>query len=77
MEHYTAIKSRNLTIHDRWMDPHSTMLFEINQIKKDQTPYDFTHMWNPKNKQMNKQNNNKLIDKENILGVTRGERDWG
>ena len=53
------------------------MLFEINQIKKDQTPYDFTHMWNPKNKQMNKQNKNKLIDKENILGVTGGERGWG
>ena len=55
------------------MDLHSIMLFEINQIKKDQTPYDFTHMWNLKNKQMNKQNKNKLIDKENRLGVTRGE----
>ena len=74
MEHFTLIKSRNLAICDKWMDLHSIMLFEINQIKKDQTPYDFTHMWNLKNKQMNKQNKNKLIDKENRLGVTRGKR---
>ena len=34
----------------RWMDLEGIMLCEINQIKKDQTPYDFTYMWNLKNK---------------------------
>ena len=37
-------------------------------------PYDFTYMWNLKNKIMNKQNGNRLIDAGNKLMVakTRG-----
>ena len=42
-------------------------------------PYDFTYMWNLKNKinNNNKRNRNKLIDTENIWRVTRWERGWG
>ena len=36
-------------------------------------PYDFIYIWNLKNKIMNKQNRNRLIDTENKLTVAG----WG
>ena len=44
------------------MDLEGIRLSEINQGKK-QIPYDFTYMWNLKNKIKNKQNKNKPINK--------------
>ena len=32
------------------MDHEGLILTEISQMKKDKTPYDFTHMWNLKKK---------------------------
>ena len=58
------------------MDVEGIKLSEINQIKKYQTPYNFTYTWDLKNKQMNKQKKNKLTDTGNTLVVTRGEGDW-
>ena len=42
--------------------------------EEEQIPYDFTYMWNLKNK--TKQNKNKLIDTENRLVVARGGEGW-
>ena len=43
-----------------------------------QTPYDFTYMWNLKNKKKtNKQNRNRLTDTENRLMVARVGEGWG
>ena len=39
-----------------WMDLEGIMLSEISQTEKDKIPYDFTYVWNPKTKQMNKHN---------------------
>ena len=55
-----------------------TMCMDLEGNKSDeeeQIPYDFTYMWNLKNK--TKQNKNKLIDTENRLLVTRREGGWG
>ena len=43
--------------------------------RKKQIPYDFTYMWNLKNKtnEQTKQKRNRLIDTENKLVVARGE----
>ena len=46
------------------------MQSEISQTEK--ILYDITYMGNPKTKQMNKQNRNRLIDTENKLVVAMG-----
>ena len=53
--------------------------YHIKWSKSDrerQISYDITYMWNLKKKwiQMNLQNGNRLIDRENKLMVTKGER---
>ena len=54
---------------DKLMDLEGVMLSEISQR---QIPYDFSYMWNLKNRQTNKQK--KLLNMENRLVVARG---WG
>lgn len=43
--------------------------------REGQEPYNFTHMWNKRQKATNEQREqtNKLIDTENRIGITRGE----
>ena len=41
-------------------------LCQVKSDRERQTPYNFTYMWNPKNK-------TKVIDKENRPGVAREE----
>ena len=50
MEYYLAIKKKNeiLPFVTTWMNPVGIMLSKISQRKK--IPYDFTYMWNLKNK---------------------------
>ena len=50
------------------------MLSEISQTEK--ILYDITYMWNPKTKQMNKQNRKKFTDTEDklVLAVGAGRR---
>ena len=50
------------------------MLSEIRQLEKDmrEIPYDFTYMWNLMGK-INKQNRNRLVDRENRVTAVR----WG
>ena len=50
MEYYTAIKNNEILLFAAtWMDLESIMLSEISQTER-QMPYDFTCMWNIKNK---------------------------
>ena len=46
---------------------------------KRQEPYDFIHMWDIKQKATNEQvkQQNKLIDIEDRMVVTKGEQGWG
>jgi len=60
-----------------WMEPESIMLNEISQRKTN--TYDFTHMWNLRNKTNNqrekknrkRQTKNRLLTTENKLMLTR------
>ena len=52
------------------MDPQSFMLSEIIQRKTN--TYDFTYMWNLKEK-MSRQTRNKPLETENKLMVAKGE----
>ena len=48
MDYYSAIKKNEiLPLATTWMDVKSIILSEISQR---QIPYDFTYVWNPKNK---------------------------
>ena len=52
-----------------WRNLEGIMLSEITQR---QIPYDFTYVWNPKNR-INTHNRNSLIDTENGLTIITGE----
>ena len=45
--------------------------------RKGQEPYDFTHMWDIKQKSTNEHSKNKLIDTDNNMVVTRREGESG
>ena len=49
----------------------------LSADKERQMTYNFTYMWNLKNKINNNKNGNKLMDTENILRATRWEEGWG
>ena len=50
---------------------------KLNKSERErQIPYDFTYMWDLKNK-INKQDRNKLIDTENRLTAPRADRIGG
>jgi len=50
-EYFSAIKKNEiLPFATTWMELESIMLSEINQVREGQMPYDFTHMWNLRNK---------------------------
>ena len=51
MEYYSAIKKSEIL---PWMDLEGIMLSEISQ-KERKIPYDFTYIWNLKNKAKHKQ----------------------
>jgi len=51
MECYSAIKRNEiLPFPTTWMDLQGIMLSEISKIEEKQIPYDFTYMWDLKNK---------------------------
>ena len=57
------------------MDPKGIMLCEITSDRERQILYDFTHIWNLKDK-INKQSKNRLIDTKNKLMVARWVGGW-
>jgi len=51
MEYCSAIKRNEiLPFPTTWMDLQGIMLSEISKIEEKQIPYDFTYMWDLKNK---------------------------
>ena len=86
MEYYSAIKKNEiLPFTTTWMQLESIMLSDNNsvrerQVRERQIPYDFTHMWNLRNKtneQRKKRERDKprngLLTIENKPMVTRGD----
>ena len=54
LEYYSAIKKNEiLPFAMIWTELQCIMLSEVSQSEKDKIPYDFTYMWNLRNKQMN------------------------
>ena len=49
IERYSAIKKNGILPFATWMDLEGMILCEMS-IRKRQIPYDFTHMWNLRNK---------------------------
>ena len=74
MEYCSAIKKNEILPFVTWMDL-ETMLNEIYVRQTRQTPYDFTHMCNLKNKanEQIKWNRNKLVNIEKKLMAAKGE----
>ena len=59
-----------------WMDFEGTMLREISQMEKDKYSM-ISLIHGILNKEITKPNQNKQIDTENRVVVTRGEGAWG
>ena len=57
MEYYSVIKKNKIL-------PFATAWMDLEGIRERQISYDFTYVWNMKNK-INKHDRNKLIDTEN------------
>ena len=53
------------------------MINDISQTEKDKYLYVITYMWNLKSTTASEYNKKRLIDVENKLKVTRGEREKG
>ena len=71
MKYYSAIKKNEiLPVATAWMEEEVIMLSEIGHRER-QIPYDFTYIWNLKNK-INKQNRNRLKNREQADGCQRG-----
>ena len=72
MEYYLAIKKNQiLPFVITWVDLEGILLSEISQREKEKIPYNFTYMWNLKNKR-NKQNSDKPIGTHCQLSEERG-----
>ena len=76
MEYYTATKSRNLAICDEMDGPWGYYAM-WNKSDKERPNTVWFHLYVESKKQTNEQTKHKLIDTENRLVVTRGERGWG
>ena len=51
MKYYSAIKKNEiLPFAMMWMEPECIMISKISQSEKGKLSYDFTHMWNLRNK---------------------------
>ena len=51
MEYYAAIKKKQiLSLATTWMELEGIMLSETSQTEKNKYSYDFTYMWNLKDK---------------------------
>ena len=66
-EYYSVIKKNEiLPFAMTWIELESIMLNEISWVRKRQMPYDFTHMWNCRNK-TNKQRERERETRKQIL----------
>ena len=63
-------KDKILPLATTWMDPEGIRLSEVRQRKT--IPYDFTYIWNLKNKNTNKQNKQTHGYREQTGGRQRG-----
>ena len=67
MEYYSAIKKNEiLPFIATWIELKKIMLSEICQSEKRQTPQDFTHMWNLRNKTNGQRKKKRQIKKQTL-----------
>ena len=78
-DYYSVPQKNNiLSFATTWMELECITLSEMS-VRERQIPYDFTHMWNSRNKANKQRRKNRQGDKprlltiENKLVVTRGE----
>ena len=77
MEYYSAIKKNEMPFAATWMELEIIILSEVKSDRERQILYDFTYMWNLKNK-TNEKIKQKQIHRyrEQMGGCQRGEG-WG